>query len=205
MGLGNSDSSSRISRLFRLFLDTTIAPNSSLLPTKCSAGTSSVFVSKRQSQSMRDFPTSLPRGTQNLTFWGQAYQPQMVLHVAMSHLGASKCLCCTGESAAFTSHTSWFLGSENRYAGNSLGHSPHLQITATQVESRNPSTFQVSIFRPDIGLWPLASQRTEGPLGISPPAQPPSRAPKNCSNASGGLGYGDLRSSPWSLTQKKIF
>lgn len=112
----------------------------------------------------------------------------MVLHVAMSHLGASKCLCCTGESAAFTSHTSWFLGSENRYAGNSLGHSPHLQITSTQVESRNPSTFQVSIFRPDIGLWPLASQRTEGPLGISPPAQPPSRAPKNCSNATGGFG-----------------
>ena len=72
MGLGNSDSSSRISRFFRLFLDTTIAPNSSLAPTKCSAGTSSVFVSKRQSQSMRDFPTSLPRGTQNVTFWGIA-------------------------------------------------------------------------------------------------------------------------------------
>lgn len=130
----------------------------------------------------------------------------MVLHVAMSHLGASKCLCCTGESAAFTSHTSWFLGSENRYAGNSLGHSdiPHIFKSHQLKSNLGIHQLSKSSFTPTlVGPWLPNEQNVR--LAFRHQHSHPRELLKTVAMLRGGLGYGDLRSSPWFLTQKIIF
>ena len=131
--------------------------------------------------SFRDFPASLPEGTQKIILVRHSHSHSRWSCMLPCHIWAPPNASAAPEKAQHSPRTQ-LISSENRYAGNFVGHSPHLQVT---------STFQVNIFCPDIGLQPSAFQRREGRLGIWPPAQPPSRAPRDSSNAEGwGCGRG---------------